>query len=85
MRSSLLRTEDQVSQIERALSRWLELWEHLKSRLTEEVIYRSGFMIHAPDLVVFARLLLRTPLAEANDIAKDSMAHIHELLRGPSG
>ncbi|CAI7598944.1 unnamed protein product [Penicillium pancosmium] len=85
LRSNLLRSDDQVKQIERALSRWLELWEHLKPRLTEEEIYRSGFMIHAPDLVVFARLLLRTPLAGANDIAKDSMAHIHELLKEPSG
>lgn len=85
MRSSLLKTDDQVKQVERALSRWLELWQYLKLRLTEDEIHRSGFMIHAPDLVAFARLLLRTPLVEANDIAKDSMAHIHELLKGPSG
>lgn len=84
LRSSLLKTDDQVSQIERALSRWMALWEKLQHRLTEEEIFRAGFMIHAPDLVAFARLLLRTPLDETNDIAKDSMAHIHELLKGPS-
>lgn len=79
-----MNTEDQIGQIERALSRWLALWEHLQPRLTEGEIFRSGFMIHAPDLLVFAKLLLRKPLSETGDIAKDSMAHIHELLKGPS-
>lgn len=41
-------------------------------------------MIHAPDLLSFARILLTTPLTDPDDIAKDSMAHIHELLKGSS-
>ncbi|OQE26673.1 hypothetical protein PENSTE_c005G04517 [Penicillium steckii] len=83
-RSSLLQTPDQVSRIEKALSRWLDLWEYLYPRLTESEIFRAGFMTHATDLLSFAKILLTTPLTDPDDIAKDSMAHIHELLKQSS-
>lgn len=38
-------------------------------------------MTHAQDLKAFAKILLQIPLSETGDIARDSMARIHELLK----
>ena len=62
----------------------MSLWQELKSILTPHEIYRAGITYHAPDLCVFARLVLQKPLSETGDIAKDSMAQIHQMLKGPS-
>lgn len=59
-------------------------WERLQARLSEDEIYRAGFTIHAQDLWVFAKLLLRAPLSETGEIAKDSMSHVHFLLKKPT-
>lgn len=77
-------TTDATKQIERALERWNSLWERLQSKLTQDQIYRAGFMTHAPDLWNFAKILLRTPLHETGDIARGSMACVNRLLRRPS-
>lgn len=84
LRSSLCNMSDATRQLERALSRWMSLWERLKSRLSQQEIYRAGITYHAPDLCVFARLVLQKPLSETGEVAKDSMAQIHQLLKGPS-
>ncbi|KAJ5623419.1 hypothetical protein N7490_012024 [Penicillium lividum] len=83
LRSSLCNMSDATSQLERALSRWMSLWERLKLRLTQEEIYRAGITYHAPDLCVFARLVLQKPLSETGEVAQDSMAQIHKLLKQP--
>lgn len=80
LRSSLLDTSHAKVQIDRALSRWQSLWEHLQPQLTEDQIYRAGFITHAQDLCEFAKILLRTPISETGGIARESMIHVHELL-----
>lgn len=74
---------DATHQLDRALSRWMGLWERLKARLSQQEIYRAGITYHAPDLCVYARLVLRKPLSETGEIAQDSMAQIHQLLKKP--
>ncbi|KAJ5908069.1 hypothetical protein N7495_000751 [Penicillium taxi] len=81
VRSSLCHMPDVVRQIERALVRWMTLWERLQARLNQDQIYRAGILIHAQDLCIFAKLLLRTPLSETGEISRDSMARVYELLR----
>lgn len=73
---------DAIGQVDRALVRWMSLWETLQANLTGNQTYRAGIMVHAQDLQLFARLLLRTPLSETGEIARDSMARIHQLLKG---
>ncbi|KAJ6016210.1 hypothetical protein N7540_010801 [Penicillium herquei] len=82
LRSSLCDVSSAKQQIERALSRWMSLWKQLQSTLTQQEIYRAGITYHAPDLCIFARLILRKPLSETGEIAKDSMAQIHQMLKG---
>lgn len=84
VRSSPWNTTDATEQIDKALQRWMSLWEHLQAKLTQDQIYRAGFMTHAPDLCNFAKLLLRTQLSETGDIARGSMARINQLLRRSS-
>ena len=69
------------TQIDRALSRWMMLWEQLHPKLSQDEIHRAGITIHAPDLWAFAKFLLRKPLSETGHIANDSMAHVHHLLK----
>ncbi|KAJ5621569.1 hypothetical protein N7528_006352 [Penicillium herquei] len=82
VRSSLCDLSSAKQQIERALSRWMSLWKQLQSTLTQQEIYRAGITYHAPDLCIFARLVLQKPLSETGEIAKDSMAQIHQMLKG---
>lgn len=84
LRSSICDISDAIKQIDRAISRWIELWEKVEAAASPGEIYRAGIMIHAQDLGTLARLLLRTPLSETGDIARDSMARIHELLKNAS-
>ncbi|KAJ5306928.1 hypothetical protein N7508_005943 [Penicillium antarcticum] len=81
LRTSLCDMSDAKRQIDRALSRWIILWEALEHKSSQDQIYRAGIMIHGQDLCAFAKILLRTPLSETGDIAHDSTAHIHELLK----
>lgn len=73
-----------MKQIDRAISRWIGLWEKVRAAASPGETYRAGIMNHAQDLGTLARLLLRTPLSETGDIARDSMARIHELLKHAS-
>lgn len=82
IRSCALDTFDATRQIDRALLRWMRLWEYLQPRWGQDEIYRAGFMTHAQDLWVFAKFLLQKPLSETGEVAKDSMADIHQLLKG---
>ncbi|KAJ5730578.1 uncharacterized protein N7483_005086 [Penicillium malachiteum] len=82
LRSSLCDLSFAKQQIGRALSRWMSLWKQLQSTLTQQEIYRAGITYHAPDLCVFARLVLQKLLSETGEIAKDSMAQIHQMLKG---
>jgi hypothetical protein len=82
IRSSLCDASDARKQIDRALSRWMSLWEELKSKWSQQEIYRAGITYHAPDLCVFDKLILQRPLSETGEIAKDSMTQIHQLLKG---
>lgn len=84
LRSSMCDISDAMRQVDRALSRWMELWDRVKEAASACEIYRAGIMIHARDLGTFAKLLLRTPLSETGEIARDSMARIHELLKSAS-
>jgi hypothetical protein len=59
----------------------MNLWEKVHAAANPGQIYRAGIMIHAQDLRSFAKLLLQTPLSETGDIARDSMARMHELLK----
>ncbi|KAJ5569456.1 uncharacterized protein N7459_008886, partial [Penicillium hispanicum] len=83
IRYCILDTSNARRQIDRALLRWMRLWENLQPRLSQDEIYRAGFMTHAQDLWVFAKFLLRQPLSETGGIARDSMTDIHRLLKGP--
>lgn len=83
IRSSTCDVSGAINQVDRALQRWMSLWERLQARLSQEEIYRAGFMMHAQDLLVFAKILLRKPLSETGEIAKDSMSHVHFLLKSP--
>lgn len=83
IRSSICDMSHAKAQVERALSRWMALWEQLQPTLSQDQIYRAGIMIHAPDLWAFAKFVLHRPLSETGQIASDSMAHIHQLLKAP--
>jgi hypothetical protein len=72
---------DAEEQIDRALVRWMVLWRDLQLNSSEGQIYRAGMMIHGQDLCTFAQILLHKQLSETGDIAHDSMARIHELLK----
>lgn len=59
LRSSICDISDAIKQIDRAISRWIELWEKVEAAASPGEIYRAGIMIHAQDLGTLARLLLQ--------------------------